>query len=297
MIIKNLRISQNSKYRIKSLVKYILLDGQKEISTDFNPYEPFLILNHIKTLDIGKIHKEFLTNDLYRKKRKNGVCYYHEVLAIAPEDEKYVTDSMLEDLAKQYIKIRGAENALVLAKAHKEKSHRHIHVLISGTKYKSDETLRLDDENFKRVRLEMETYQKKVYPQLSHSLVYLDKENQRRNKKRADKNRRAENELQLKQRIGNKTPTKKESLKKRIDSLLESATTPKGFLKAIIAEKDLELYAYKQNITGVIFEGKKYRFLTLGVDKEKLKTLREQARRLDELKQILSSENSRALGS
>ncbi len=292
MIIKNLRISQSSKYRIKSLVKYILLDGKEEISADFNPYEPFLILNHIKTLDIENIHKEFLTNDLYRKKRKKGVCFYHEVLAIAPEDEKHVTDSMLEDLAKQYINIRGAQNALVLAKAHKEKSHRHIHVLISGTKYKSDETLRLDDENFKRVRLEMETYQKKVYPQLSHSLVYLDKEKQRRNKKRTDKNKRAENELQLKLRIGNRTPTKKELLYNRISEILKASKSPKEFLLTIKSKPDLELYEYRGKVTGIIYENRKFRFSTIGIDKNQLQKLREQYLRVKQLREIEINMNS-----
>jgi hypothetical protein len=270
MIIKTLRIK--SKYRIKSLVKYDLNDGKE----NSKPLESFVLLNNIHTVNTAKIHKYFLLNDRYRSNRKNGLCYYHEILSISPKDVKHVTDEMLEDLAKKYIEIRGAKEALVLAKAHIEKNHRHIHLLMSSTKYKSKESLRLDNKNFRRVRIEMEEYQKEIYPQLEHSIAYLDKEKRPRNQKQADQNERFQNEFQMSARLDGKQPTKKEILKERVSKILETTNSPREFLTRIKKESDFNLYEYRSKITGLLFENKKYRFTTIGISKGDLHKLREQ---------------------
>lgn len=275
MIIKSLSIGNKSKYRIKQLVRYVLEDGVE----NQNPFERFLILNHINTLDTSKIHKAFLEQDKYRTKRKNGVCYFHEILSIHPKDVEHVTDEILEDLAKKYIEIRGANETIALVKPHFEKSHHHIHCIISATKYKSDESLRLDNENFWRVRIEMETYQKRKYPQLKHSLVYLDKDKKRRNKTESDRKKRTESEFQLKARLKG-TPTKKEILNQRVSEILGQVKNPKEFLLALKSEPDFELYEYRGKITGIIFQNKKFRFKTIGIGKDKLKRLREQEDRM-----------------
>lgn len=272
MIVKTLSINEKSKYRIKSLVKYVLDDGQERT----NHYESFVILNNIYTLDRTKIHKEFLANDTFRKKRKNGVCYFHEILSISPKDAAHVTDDMLEDLTLKYIEIRGAKQALVLAKRHIEKSHRHVHLLISATGYKSHKSLRLDNENFRRVRLEIEAYQQKVYPELEFSIAYLNKERKRANKKQADKNSRFQKEYQMKLRLDNKKPTKKEILQQRVSKILEASSYPKEFLNLLEKEPDFTLYQTRGKITGIIFEKRKFRFTTIGIPKKDLQKLQEQ---------------------
>lgn len=270
MIIKTLRIK--SKYRIKSLVKYVLNDGQENAK----PMDLFVILNNIHTVNVAKIHKEFLLNDQYRVKRKNGLCYYHEILSISPKDVN-VTNHILEDLTKKYIEIRGAKEALVLAKAHKEKNHLHVHLIMSSTKYKSKESLRLDNESFRRVRIEMEEYQQKKYLNLlKHSIVYLNKEKEKSNRITADKNTRFQNEFQMKARLEGKQPTKKEILKERVSKILAITNSPKEFLTRIKKEPDFKLYDYRGKITGLVFENKKYRFTTIGISKGDLQKLREQ---------------------
>ena len=114
---------------------------------------------------------EFKANDKYRKKRKNGVVAYHEILSFSPEDEQHLTKAMLFDLAQQYIQLRG-ENALCIAQAHLQENHKHIHLLFSGVEYRSSITLRLDNKNFRRIRKEIERYQREHYPELEASLVY-----------------------------------------------------------------------------------------------------------------------------
>lgn len=271
MIIKTLRIK--SKHRIKSLVRYVLNDGQENAK----PMDSFVILNNIHTVNVAKIHKEFLLNDQYRAKRKNGICYYHEILSISPKDINHVTEEILEDLAKTYIEIRGAKEALVLAKAHIEKNHRHIHLLMSSTKYKSKESLRLDNESFRKVRIEMEEYQQRKYSnQLKNSIVYLNKEKEKSNRITADKNTRFQNEFQMKARLDGKQVTKKEVLKERVSKILAITNSPKEFLTRIKKEPDFNLYDYRGKITGLVFEDKKYRFTTIGISKGDLQKLRYQ---------------------
>ena len=278
MIIKSLRINQGSKYRIKQLVSYILQDG----NVYQNPFETFIILNNIHTADISKIHKEFLANDKYRKQRKRGVCYYHDIISASPKDTAKITLPMLEDLAKKHIEIRGAKEALVLVKCHFEKDHLHIHFLISGTKYKSSESLRLDNKAFAKVRTDFEKYQQARYPELE-SIAYLNKERLRFNKEQSDKRTRRQNEYQMKARLKGKVPTKKEILKERINAILETSKSSRKFLSRIKNEPDFELYEYRNKITGLVFQGVKYRFTTIGISTKELQQLREQYFRLQQI--------------
>ncbi len=78
---------------------------------------------------------------------------------------------MLEDLSRKYIELRG-EEALCYAVPHLSVAHPHVHLVFSGTRYKSSRTLRLDHAAFRRVRCGLETYQAARYPELRYSLVY-----------------------------------------------------------------------------------------------------------------------------
>jgi len=103
--------SRKNIYAAKQLVNYILTDKGK--ITD--PFEDFLFLHNICTLNTHLIHKEFVDNDHYRPQRKGGIALYHEQISIDPKDKPFVTNRMLEDLVLQYITLCGATNVLVLA--------------------------------------------------------------------------------------------------------------------------------------------------------------------------------------
>ncbi|MGB1295736.1 MAG: relaxase/mobilization nuclease domain-containing protein [Flavobacteriales bacterium] len=293
MIIKNLTIGHKSKYRIKQLVKYVLLDN----NPSKNPFEDFVILQNIHTIDPSKIHKEFLAQDKFRKERLNGICYHHTILSFSPLDKKVITKDILEDLAKEFIKIRGANEALVLCKHHEEKDHHHLHLLISATKYKSAESLRLDNEQYKNVQESIELYQKQKYPQLEHSIVYLDKQPKQKNKSFSDKRKRFQKEFQMKARMNENTQTKKEYLKERVSNILNQSKNPKEFLLAIKAEAEFELYAYRGKITGLLYEGKKYRFTTFGISKEDLQSLRNENNRMQSIRKNRSQTEGLTRGS
>lgn len=282
MLIKNLTIDEKSKYRIKQLVEYVLLDNNPEK----NPFEDFVILQNIHTIDPKKIHKEFLAQDKYRKKRENGICYHHTLMSFNPKDSPFLTNDILEDLAKQYIKIRGIEDALVLAKHHQEKDHLHVHFLISATRYKSSKSIRINNQDYYQVRRDIETYQVEHYPQLK-SIVYLDKPRKQSRKKDSDRVQSKRNEFQMKARLQGKEPTKKEILNQRVSEILAQSKSPKEFLLTLKSEPDFELYQYRGKITGIIYQNKKYRFTTFGIAKEELQKLRETHQRMRSIRKNL----------
>lgn len=292
MIVKTLRIGHGSKYRIKSLVKYVLQDNDP----DKNPMESFLILNHIKTLDFSKIHKEFLTQDTYRKKRNNGISYYHEILSFSAKSKPHLTLDKIEDLTNKYLELRQGNQAVALGALHEEKDHLHIHLILSATKYKSNESLRLSRNDFIQVRQDLEIYQIEKYPELNDSIVYHGKEKKLYNKKEIDKNKRAQNEFQMKTRLDKNEPTKKQILHIRVSEILKTSKTPKEFLMTLKNENDFDLYEYRGKITGIIFEEKKYRFSTFGIDKNELQKLRKQYLRMKELSNSLEQTQSRDRG-
>lgn len=287
MIIKTIPI--HNKYRSKQLVRYIL---QLDEFPDQDPFESFVLMQNLHTIDPNKVHKDFLLNDrVYRKKRSDGVALYHEILSFSPKDAEHISDEKLEVLAKKYIDIRCPE-AQVLGNIHREKQHIHLHLLISGNDYKSSKSLRLSRAKFKAVRLEIEEFQKTRFPELEHSIAYLGKIREKSDKKRSDQKKRSENEFQMKARLKGKEPTKKEILKQRVSEILESIKNPKEFLMALKDESDFELYEYRGKVTGIIFEGKKYRFTTFGIAKERLQKLREQYLRMKQFSNQLNKTKS-----
>ena len=76
---------------------------------------------------------------------------------------------------------------------------------------------------------------------------------------------------------------------------LERSKKEKQFFAQLEKEENLELYTYRGKITGIIFNKRKYRFSTLGIDKVKLEKLRsvetEVELRLAELEKLRSAKS------
>ena len=288
MVIKTLRCKQSNQFG--RLVKYVLSEKSRKYP---EMGEPFMVVNHIRSLEDEGITNAFSANDDFRKKRKNGVAMYHEILSWHEDDTANLTMESLEDMAREYVRIRG-ENALCVAAPHFDRSHWHIHFLFSGTEYKSDKTLRMDNKRFEDIRRGIEEYQLEKYPELTHSIVHTNKpKRERKNSIVSDKNTRKENEYQAKRR--SKKQLDKEHISKVVAQNLERSKKEKQFFAQLEKEENLRLYTYRGKITGIIFNKRKYRFSTLGIDKVKLEKLRsvetEVELRLAELEKLRSAKS------
>ncbi|OFX27007.1 MAG: hypothetical protein A2033_16055 [Bacteroidetes bacterium GWA2_31_9] len=210
-------------------------------------------------------------NSKYRKLRKGSVIFYHEILSFAKESTPFLSSDVLEDITRKYISLR-AENAICYAKPHFDKEHIHMHICISANEYRSGKVLNMNNKEYERVRRNIEQYQLEQYPELKDSVVYLNKpEKHKQNAIDKDKNRRKENEYQLKAHTDK--PTNKEIITARIMDLFRQSTNEAEFFDLILQQADIELYSYRGKTKGVIYGGKKFRFGTIGIDKEKLMEL------------------------
>lgn len=170
MIIKTLRWKTGAYGRLvdyvgKELLAYV---GKEEDRSS-------MILHNLRPSDdLDHIAQQFAENDTYRKRRKNGVAMYHEILSFHTRDREAITPDMLEDITREYLRIR-APHALAFACPHYDRDHVHVHIAISGTEFRRSKTLRMDNRTFAKVRKQIEEYQLSRYPELEHSIVHLPK--------------------------------------------------------------------------------------------------------------------------
>lgn len=133
--------------------------------------QPLRFFQCLPSQEIASIIQAFQENDSYRIPRKNGNACYHSILSFHTLDNAFITPNILYDLIRQYIQLR-APHTPCFAQSHHDKEHVHIHVLIAGNQYKSTQTTRQSRKEFYQLRVTLEQYQQKHYPQLQHSLVY-----------------------------------------------------------------------------------------------------------------------------
>lgn len=243
---------------------------------------------------LPQIEAEFLENARHiRNQPKAGVVLYHEIIAIAEADREQVTEEMLVDLTREYLRLR-APNALGYARAQFNTASPHVHILLSGNLIESERKLHLERREFEQVKREMEAYQLATYPQLTHSIVYG-----KQRQKNADRLRETDGEHQRARRLrgsAEKTPTPKEEARERLKTCLTAAQREEHLVELLQAA---QLAPYVRGKTPGVTDtrtGRKYRLSTLGLDREGQETvqrLREQApaqekveRRMQKLEEI-----------
>lgn len=292
-------------YTAKQLVGYLLTDkGKIE-----EPFSGVTFLQNITRVDPETMHRDFTDNFKFQPKRKLATALYHEVLSIHPKDERHVTEDMIRDMMRVYVKMRGAENALVLGKYHSSEAHKHIHFMLSGGDYKSKKRLRMSKARMKKLLKEFERYHQKTYPELKHSIIHLKEKVRSQSISenpfvKEDKSTRKEKEYQVKRRYekeGKGRMTQKEKVTEKVNKLLNGSPSFTVLVERIFAAKDLQMYTYRGKIKGVIFtnekgKSRKYRFETLGIEVEKIRSLETVKSRLAELDLIKETYRGRGRG-
>jgi hypothetical protein len=244
--------------------------------------QTFSICHNLRSIDKDEIIKEFIKNDGYRKKRKNGVVLYHEILSYSPKDKENLNLNILENIAHKFIELRG-ERALCFAKPHIENENIHIHFCFSGTEYRSSKVLRLDNKQFRQVRLDIEEYQKEKYPELSDSIVYLNKW-QKEQAIDQEEQKQTDAEYQIKKRTGKSSD--KEQINEIVHQCFQNSESRDDFYQKLL-KQGLELYRYRNKVNGLLWNGRKYRFRTLNITEKQLAQLQKGASRMDELQRIM----------
>lgn len=257
--------------------------------------------------DLVRIATEFSENARHLKARSNGIALYHEILSFAAGDRPRVTPEILNDLAQKYLVLR-APRALAYAKAHLNKDNPHIHIIISANDFGSARRIRISRGEFKRIKVELERYQKERYPELVHSLVQERGRSQDRGGEREWKRGEVEQEKRVYRTVNEiarayrlkvqqkEQPTQKESIHEQVAACLAAADSHAD-LVARLQACGLEFYQ-RGKTAGVMCTatGRRHRLTTLGLQQDFEKTVAgfgQLARRLKELRQIELEKSSR----
>jgi hypothetical protein len=165
MIIKSKSYKHNKAY--KTVVNYVLREVEQEDS--------FVMTRFIKGKDVSaeEISKQFLQNEQYRvNPRKNNVKLFMEILSFKKENAKDLDNNKLKKIARQYLKLRSPLSVALVTAHKKEKDHIHLHVLLSGTAYKTGKSVRISRDDFKnKVKVPAEAYVRKHFPELELSAI------------------------------------------------------------------------------------------------------------------------------
>ena len=233
---------------IGPLLRYV--DSDRGRARDENS---FVIHHNFQADDLEGVIRAFKENDTYRARRKGGVVLQHHILSFHPDDS--IGLEAAHDLAQKWLEIRN-EEGLCFARAHVDNDHFHVHMLISGNKWRSPKSTMINKKvDFIDHHVALEAYQLEKYPELKHSLVKI----RQRNK---TKSRETEGEKHIRKR---EKHTRKEQIHQMVQESWAQSYQSKEFYQKL-ANHGLELYEYRGQLRGVLDGSKKYKFSTLGLD-------------------------------
>jgi hypothetical protein len=274
MVIKSL---SRKGGKTEQVINYLFKDKEKLSNEKF---KPLTMRHNIRSRSLDKMVKEFKANETFRRvQRKDSVKIYHTIISFGKKDKEKITEKMLRDFGKKYMELQGKDNMYLMTQ-HIEKEHIHLHVVMSGTRYLTGVANRISRAEFAQLKVAMQTYQEKKYPELNKSIVKHGKGNG----KAYDKDIRQ---------------TKKNTLEVDLQKAYQQSKSTQNFLDSL---KSMGHEAYYRNdkLAGIKYDGEtKFRFSRLGYD-EKIKVLEdhenEEKRGLDEIENLRSDRsNSREL--
>lgn len=162
-----LKTYSRKRASFQQLIQYIAEDRAQAHNNDVY----FRLCHNVSARSLAHTINAFQENDQYRRKRKNGNACYHTILSFAPADARMLTKAILWDIAQMYIRLRDPQ-ALYFIQPHQDKDHIHLHCCISGNRFASRKATRQSRPQFYQLRVALEQYQQRHYPQLDRSLIY-----------------------------------------------------------------------------------------------------------------------------
>ncbi|MBB4807072.1 hypothetical protein HNP38_002376 [Chryseobacterium defluvii] len=272
MIIKSKSYKTTKSF--STVLNYIFRENERNNGFEFTKFIKG------KNLFPEELSSQFRSNEQFRlNRRKNNVVLYMDILSFHPRDAERLTNDKLHQIALKYLSLRAPKSIAVATVHRNEKYHTHLHLVFSGIEYKTGKSIRMSKEDFQnKVKLEMENYQKLVFPelllsQIQHEKSFIPKKEQ---KKDSEIIMEYEGEISEKQKI-----------LKLLEEVFTTATSEKDFYQKLEA-KEIKRYSRNGKITGI--EGnRKFRFSRLGYTPELLQSLEQdptQNQRLEWLQNI-----------
>ena len=246
---------------------------------------PFVIKHNMKGANsINGFIREFEKIEKGRiHKRADQTSVHHTIISWSNMDSHLITEKMLRDMSKEYIRLMGVEKVYA-GTSHTDKSHIHLHIAMAGTSL-DGKSSRISKKDFEEVKIKLQEYQIRNYPELVHSLPNHGKAKQEKEKEVVQKIYRTERN------------SNKESIMKCLETTYPLAKSTEEFV-SLLGQNGYVVYQRNGVLTGIEHGGYKYRFSRLGIDLKSLKQLDERkAKEEVDLKEIhgLRDRNNRVL--
>jgi len=228
-----------------SLLKYVLryIVNEEKIGNEQ------IYTNNLRSDTISGFIREFVENEAFRKySRSDQIHLFHEIVSFgADEDREAITPAMLNDLAHEYMRLRG-NTGMMLGAVHYDKAHIHIHFCVSALHYRTGKSFGLNKNQLQELKQSFQTYHKQRYPELTKSLP--------NHGNRAGYINHAQWHRQ-----------QREQIIQTVKACLAQAKTQQEFL-ALLRDNELHHYERNGNPTGIEYEGTKFRFSRLLPEKQ-----------------------------
>lgn len=238
------------------LIRYILKEGKG--GEDERP-EPYL--HNFRGHTEKEWVRELCINEAFRKQQRKGqVYFYHTILSFNELDSDKITKDMLQDITKKFIELRG-KDAMYIAAQHRDREHTHIHLLVSGLSYRTGKAFRMTKGEMRELKISLQCYQQEKYG-LEHSLPNHG----------AGREYLSQKEYGAKSK--NSTRYLKAELKQKVDTILLQSNSLQDFISRL-QENSLYHYERGNKVYGITVNEKNYRFSSLGVDIEMIKTMKQ----------------------
>lgn len=228
-----------------SLIRYILNEaktGKTQVYT-----------HNLRSDTIAGYIQEFIENEAFRKQYRSDQIYlFHEIISFhTGENNALITKETIDGLVHEYMRLRG-DTGVILAKAHFDKDHVHIHCCTSALHFRTGKSFGLSKTRLHELKASFQNYHKQHFPELTKSFPVHGKG------------------------IGYVSHSQWHAQQKQqiVDTVLQcfdKARSQTEFLE-LLRDKELHHYERGGKPTGIEYKGLKFRFSRL-LEKNGFETL------------------------
>lgn len=168
---------------------------------------------------------------------------YHEIISLhRNEQAKAITPEVVADLAREYMRLRG-EHGVMLAVPHYDKEHIHVHIAVSALNYRTGTSFGLKKAQLHELKTSFQEYHRAKYPELTKSFP------------EHGKGVRALHPAQV-------HALKRADIVEQVRACFLLASSQQDFIARL---RNVELHHYERGgkVTGIEYEGQKFRFARL----------------------------------
>jgi hypothetical protein len=228
-----------------SLIKYILRYIVNDEKTDMGQ----MYTNNLRSNTMTGYIKEFMENEAFRKySRTDQVHLFHEIVSLgASEDKNVITPAMIDDLAREYMRLRG-NTGVMLGAAHRDRDHIHLHFCVSALHYRTGLSFGLNKSQLLELKQSFQKYHTQHYPELTKSFPNHGGRTRTINHAQWHRQQRAQ-------------------ILETVQQCFVEAKSKLQFLELLRA-RELHHYERNGNPTGIEYDGTKFRFSRLLPDKQ-----------------------------